>query len=190
MHSRRCTSDILSVQCLIHFIRFMTHSSHPPIYELLVLVLQFLCVLFGHVELKIQRDHLVLDTLDLLSNHFSQQIKTVLTSINLAFPLSSSSRSLTFWVRTARSLVRSSIVLVSDFVLARSITNSASAAFIRACSVPFDRKASARSLLSCAFPSFGEGCEGSFGEGSEESLAAFCASRAAVRSRSVVSAPI
>jgi hypothetical protein len=81
------------------------------------------------------------------------------------------------------------MVLVSFLVFALRLTSSASAALTRACSVPFDRKASARSLLSCAFPSLGvEALAGSFGEGSEvAALTAFSASREAVRSRSVVS---
>lgn len=89
-------SPSLSTQRLVHFIGLMAHSSHPPIYKLLILLLQLVRFLFGDVDLQIQRDHLVLDILEIISSHLGQHIKTSLTSINLAFPLNSSSRSLTF----------------------------------------------------------------------------------------------
>jgi hypothetical protein len=44
------------------------------------------------------------------------------------------------------------MVLESNFVFTLSFPSSVSAAFILVCSDPFDRRASARSLLSCAIP--------------------------------------
>ena len=40
-----------STQSLIHFVRFMTHPSHPPIYKLSVLLLQLPRRLFRDIDL-------------------------------------------------------------------------------------------------------------------------------------------
>jgi hypothetical protein len=93
---------------------------------------------------------------------------------------------LSFWLRNARSLERSSISLPSNLPFAFNLTNSASATLVRDWSCPLDRKASANSTLICAVPSFSVfGIVGSFDLGSEV-FAAFLASRAAVRSRRFV----
>jgi hypothetical protein len=81
----------------------------------------------------------------------------------------------------------------SDLPLARSLTSSASATLIRDCNCPFERRASAKSLLIWAVASVGAaGSPGSRGLESwvEGSLDAFSASRAAVRSRSCVTVEI
>ena len=113
------------------------------------------------------------------------------TSSSFALPLSSSSLSFTLIIRAARSTVRSLITLVSDLHLSLNLSNSSSATFSRDCSCPLARRASARSLLSCMVMSAVGGLEaGSFDAafGTQDDMrAAFSASRAAVRSASLVS---
>jgi hypothetical protein len=80
------------------------------------------------------------------------------------------------------------MAFVSDLLVVLKFTSSASAALIRDCSCPLERKASARSLLICAVPSFADaGAAGSRGFASAaDGLADFSASRAAVRSKRLV----
>jgi hypothetical protein len=72
-------------------------------------------------------------------------------------------------------------------LFAFSLSNSASATLVRDWSCPLDRKASANPNLICSVPSFSAlGTVGFFDLGSEDVFAAFSASRAAARSRSLV----
>lgn len=75
-------------------------------------------------------------------------------------------------------------------LLAFNLTRFASATLTRDCSWPLERKASARSFLTCAEPSFILGVDGVFGAFAglveDEVLAAFSASSAVVRSSRLV----
>lgn len=82
---------------------------------------------------------------------------------------------------------------MSDFVFALSVTSSFSAAVTRSLSSPLERRASAKSLLSCAVGSL-SGVDAGLLEGGSvvdgKPFAAFSASSAVARSRSVVSGVI
>ncbi len=86
-----------------------------------------------------------MNVLEFVSIKYICKILELHTSNNFVFPLSSSSLSLSFWLRKTRSLDRSSISFPYDLFFAFNLTSSASAIFVRPCSCPLDRKAAAKS---------------------------------------------
>jgi hypothetical protein len=51
------------IRCIIHGIRLLTHFRHPPRHQLPVFPFDVVRALLRHIELKIQRSHLVLEVL-------------------------------------------------------------------------------------------------------------------------------
>jgi hypothetical protein len=60
-------SLILPSHAIIHPLRFLLHPLHPSLGEVIVFLLQLLLLLFRHVELQSQSDHLVLYVLHKLA---------------------------------------------------------------------------------------------------------------------------
>jgi hypothetical protein len=58
---------ILPPHPIVHLLRLLLHPLHPALRQVVILLLQLLLLLFRHVELQRQSDHLVLNVLHKLA---------------------------------------------------------------------------------------------------------------------------